>query len=45
MFDKPFFLILNLALGGSLGGMIDPELEFPLHLYVDYVRVYQRLEG
>lgn len=41
VFDKPFFLILNLALGGSLGGMIDPELQFPLYYYVDYVRVYQ----
>lgn len=41
VFDQPFFLILNLALGGTLGGSIDPELEFPLRYLVDYVRVYQ----
>ena len=41
VFDQPFFMILNLALGGTLGGPIDPLLEFPLRYYVDYVRVYQ----
>lgn len=41
VFDKPFFIILNLALGGTLGGYLDPNLEFPLRLYADYVRVYQ----
>jgi len=41
VFDQPFFIILNLAIGGTLGGAIDPTLEFPLRYYVDYVRVYQ----
>ena len=41
VFDQPFFIILNLAIGGTLGGAIDPNLEFPLRYYVDYVRVYQ----
>ncbi len=41
VFDQPFFIILNLAIGGTLGGTIDPNLEFPLRYYVDYVRVYQ----
>jgi beta-glucanase (GH16 family) len=41
VFDQPFFLILNLALGGTLGGNIDLDLEFPIQYYVDYVRVYQ----
>jgi beta-glucanase (GH16 family) len=42
-FDQPFHLILNLAIGGGLGGQkgIDDSL-FPHILEVDYVRVYQR---
>lgn len=42
VFDQPFFIILNSALGGTLGGVIAPELEFPVPYYVDYVRVYQQ---
>jgi beta-glucanase (GH16 family) len=40
-FDKPFYLILNLAVGGSWGGTkgID-ESAFPQRMEVDYVRVY-----
>jgi beta-glucanase (GH16 family) len=41
VFDQPFFLILNLALGGTLGGNIDLDLEYPIQYYVDYVRVSQ----
>lgn len=41
VFDQPFFIILNLALGGTLGGTIGIDTEFPQNLYVDYVRVYQ----
>jgi len=41
VFDQPFFLILNLAHGGTLGGMIDPDLQYPIHYLADYVRVYQ----
>ncbi len=42
-FDQPFHLILNLAIGGGLGGQhgIDNNL-FPHTLEVDYVRVYQK---
>ena len=42
VFDAPFFMILNLALGGNLPGPIGISTEFPLYTYVDYVRVYQR---
>jgi hypothetical protein len=42
VFDQPFFIILNLALGGTLGGTISLDTEFPTNLYVDYVRVYQQ---
>ena len=40
-FDAPQFLILNLAIGGDLGGAVDDSI-FPRQLAVDYVRVYQR---
>ena len=43
VFDQPFFIILNLALGGTLGGSIGLDLEFPIQYYVDYVRVFQRI--
>ena len=40
-FDKPQFLLLNLAIGGDLGGPVDDAI-FPVEFQVDYVRVYQR---
>ena len=42
-FDKPQFLILNLAIGGTWGGQkgIDDTL-FPHRLVIDYVRVYKQ---
>lgn len=39
-FDKPYFLILNLAIGGNWGGKIDDTI-FPATMEVDYVRVYK----
>ena len=41
-FDQPFYLILNLAVGGNWGGKkgVD-ESVFPATLEVDYVRVFQ----
>lgn len=44
VFDQPFFIIVNLALGGTLGGTIALDTEFPQVMYVDYVRVYQSLD-
>jgi beta-glucanase (GH16 family) len=45
-FDKPFYLILNLAVGGAWGGErgID-EADFPQRFVIDYVRVYRRSAG
>ena len=40
-FDQPFYLILNLAVGGHWPGDPDPTSVFPQFLYVDYVRIYQ----
>ena len=39
-FDRPSFLLLNLAIGGDLGGPVDDGI-FPASMEVDYVRVYQ----
>ena len=42
-FEKPFYLILNLAVGGAWGGQkgIDDDA-FPQRMEVDYVRFYQK---
>ncbi len=40
-FDKPQYLLLNLAMGGDLGGAI-PGAFTSDQMQVDYVRVYQR---
>jgi beta-glucanase (GH16 family) len=41
VFEKPFFLLLNFAIGGNFGGTIDPDNTYPQEYLVDYVRVYQ----
>lgn len=42
-FDQPFYLILNVAVGGMLGGQkgIDDSV-FPQQMVVEYVRIYQK---
>lgn len=40
-FNKDFFIILNVAMGGDLGGDIDPAFTESA-MEVDYVRVYQK---
>ena len=40
-FNKPFFLIINLAIGGNFGGPVASDLMFPREFIIDYVRVYQ----
>ena len=40
-FDQPFYIILNLAVGGGFGG---PEIDdsiFPQEFVIDYIRIYQ----
>ena len=43
VFNQPFFLILNVAVGGagSWPGAPDGTTVFPQTMLVDYVRVYQ----
>lgn len=42
-FDQPFFLLLNIAVGGNWGGQkgVDPKI-WPQRMEVDYVRVWER---
>lgn len=40
-FDTPQYLILNIAIGGDLGGTVDNSI-FPTNMEIDYVRVYQQ---
>ena len=42
-FRQPHYLLVNLALGGDNGGDVT-KVPFPVHMYVDYVRVYQKAE-
>ena len=41
VFNHPFYVILNLAVGGNFGGTVSPDLTLPQQMQVDYVRVYQ----
>ena len=44
-FNKDHFIILNLALGGSMGGNVDDAIfASPVLMKVDWVRVWQRQE-
>ncbi len=40
-FDHPFFMILNVAVGGNFGGPVGGSVSFPKQMLVDYVRVYE----
>jgi beta-glucanase (GH16 family) len=40
-FDKPFHLLLNVAVGGYFPGNPDASTVFPQQMVVDYVRVYE----
>lgn len=42
VFDHPFFILLNVAVGGGFPGNPDATTVFPQQMLVDYVRVYQR---
>jgi beta-glucanase (GH16 family) len=42
VYDHPFFILLNVAVGGSWPGNPDATTVWPQTMLVDYVRVYQR---
>jgi beta-glucanase (GH16 family) len=40
VFDHDFFLLVNVAVGGTLPGNPDPSVTFPQTMLIDYIRVY-----
>lgn len=42
VFEHPFFVLLNLAVGGYWPGYPDASTPFPRRMLVDYVRVYRK---
>ncbi|MFD7021317.1 family 16 glycosylhydrolase [Promicromonospora sukumoe] len=42
VFDQPFFMLLNVAVGGNWPGYPDGTTQFPQQMVVDYVRVYDQ---
>ncbi len=44
VFDRPFFILLNVAVGGNWPGGPDDSTVFPQAMLVDYLRVYQRVQ-
>jgi hypothetical protein len=41
VFNHPFFMLMNVAVGGNFGGSVGPDATFPQTMSVDYVRLYQ----
>ena len=41
VYNHPFFLLLNVAVGGNFGGAVGAETQFPARTKIDYVRAYQ----
>lgn len=41
VYNHPFYLILNIAVGGGFVGPVGPDTEFPQSMIIDYVHVYQ----
>ena len=41
VFNQPFYIILNMAVGGNFPGTPNAETVFPQTMIVDYVRVYK----
>lgn len=42
VFDHPFYIIINLAVGGNFVGTPNSETVFPQSMLIDYVRVYKQ---
>jgi beta-glucanase (GH16 family) len=44
-YDQPFYLLMNVAVGGTWPGSPDNNTVFPQQMLIDYVRVYQPSSG
>jgi beta-glucanase (GH16 family) len=40
-FNQPFYIIINMAIGGNFGGPEVDDSIFPQEYVLDYVKVYQ----
>ena len=43
-FQKEFFILLNVAVGGAYAGRPDETSIFPQYMYIDWIRVYKNKE-
>ena len=44
VFDHPFYIILNVAVGGNYLGFPTSQTPFPQSMLVDYIKVYKQIE-
>jgi beta-glucanase (GH16 family) len=44
-FDHPFYIVMNVAVGGQFLGSPDKTTRFPAEMVIDYVRVYDKVGG
>jgi len=44
-FDKPFFFVVNVAVGGNFAGAPAASTPFPASMQIDYIRVYEPVAG
>lgn len=44
-FDQPFYLVMNLAIGGKFVGSPDKSTPFPAEMQIDWVRVHDKVGG
>ena len=44
-FDQPFYLVMNVAVGGGFAGNPYKTTAFPAEMLVDYIRVYEKVGG
>ena len=42
VFHQSFFLLLNIAVGGTFSGRPDDTSKFPQYMYVDWIRIYRK---
>lgn len=43
VYDQPFFILLNVAVGGNYVGFPTAQTPFPQKMIIDYVRVYEEV--
>src|SRR5262249_42381409 len=44
-FDQPFYIVMNVAVGGEFLGKPDKTTVVPAEMAIDYVRVYEKAGG